>query len=250
MNKNYIKVIALGTALLFSSLSQAALVDLSTWQKDGKGYWQVQPDNGTVKQARHGNSSVFFKDGSNVRDTAINGQITVAPNWDNDFVGFVLGYQDNELRSTAADYWLIDWKKGNQNNSYAGLSLSHVTDGSQERSFWDHTPGAVTEVARATNLANAGWVGGITYNFDITHTANLIEVRVNNSLELSVTAAQAGVSEFTDGAFGFYNNSQSGVSYSSIERRIVDETQVPGPSTLAIFALGIAGLLARQSKKS
>ena len=91
------------------------------------------------------------------------------------------------------------------------------------------------------------------YTFDILYDKNLIEVFINDSLEMSVTAQEAGVSEFGDGAFGFYNFSQSNVVYSdpflSPTEDVVSEegkeklsTAVPEPSSLAMAGLGIVGM--------
>ena len=256
MNKNYLKTIMLGSTLLFSSVSNAALVDLSTWESDGVGTWNVQTGNDSVIQTTNGVPGVFFESGNNARGTTISGEITVGSSTDDDFIGFVLGYQDNELRSASADYWLIDWKKGDQffsslGSAVDGLSLSHVVDGTAESSFWTHATGAVDEVARANNLGSTGWVNNTTYSFDIIHTASLIEVKVNDIVELSVTAAQAGVTEFFDGAYGFYNYSQDNVTYAGITESVITPvTSVPEPSTLAIFTLAIAGLFSRKLKKS
>jgi hypothetical protein len=251
------KIALLSTAILFSNASQAALVDLSTWESDGVGSWNVQTGNDTVLQTTNGIPGVFFENGSNARGTAISGEITVTTSSDDDFIGFVLGYQDDELRSSTADYWLIDWKQNDQTfnglgSSLDGLSLSHVVDGTVESSFWTHASGAVDEIARATNLGSTGWIDNTTYSFDIIHTASLIEVKVNDIVELSVTATQAGVTEFGDGAYGFYNYSQENVQYAGITDRVIvpPTTSVPEPSTLAIFALGFAGLFSRKLKRN
>jgi len=251
MKKNNLKTLVLSAGILISSVSHAALVDLSTWESDGQGTWNVQAGNDTVLQTTNGIPGVFFENGSNARGTAISGEITVTTTGDDDFIGFVLGYQDGELRSATADYWLIDWKQNDQGAASDGLALSHVTNGTVENSFWAHTAGAVDEVARATNLGSTGWLDNTTYSFDITHTASLIEVKVNNIVELSVTAAQAGVSEFLDGAYGFYNYSQSSVEYAGITETIIPPVNsVPEPSTLAIIALGLLGFGSRKLKNN
>lgn len=238
----------LATSLLATSgFASAGLIDLSTWQHDGQGSWTTQgANNDSVFQSVNGQPTVFFENGSDARNTAISGEITVQTTGDDDFIGFVLGYQDDELHSSSADYWLIDWKQGNQGSASRGLALSHVSNGSVTNSFWEHNSG-ITEIARGLNLGDTGWLDNTTYSFDIIHTASLIQVKVNDVVELTVTAAQAGVSEFTDGSYGFYNYSQSSVLYAGIAER---QVSVPEPSTLAILGLGLLGLTSRRIKKS
>lgn len=247
MKHKLIKSTLVALSALVASTANAALIDLSTWQNEGQGTWTVQgANNDSVFQSVNGQPTVFFENGSNARDTAISGEITVQTTGDDDFIGFVLGYQAGELRSATADYWLIDWKQGDQGSAVDGLALTHIINGVSTDAFWSHGTGAV-EVARGTNLGSTGWLDNTKYSFDIIHTASLIQVKVNDVIELSVTAAQAGVSEFADGAYGFYNYSQSNVLYAGIEERVV--TGIPEPTTLAVFGLALLGL-ARKNKKS
>jgi hypothetical protein len=242
----------LGTCLLLGATSlvnvaNAGLIDLSSWEHDGQGTWAVQgANNDSVYQSVNGQPTIFFNDGSMARDTAISGEITVQTTGDDDFIGFVLGYSNDELTSGFADYWLIDWKQGNQGAASRGLALSHVSAGVATADFWGHGS-SVNEVARGTTLGDLGWGDNTKYTFDIVHTASLIQVSVNGNIEMSVSAADAGVAEFNDGAYGFYNYSQSNVLYSGLEERIV--TSVPEPTTFAIFALGLIGLTSRRLSK-
>lgn len=239
---------AIASLLIGSGAANAALIDLSTWQHDGSGTWNTQGiNNDSVLQSQNGQPTVFFQNGSNARNTAISGNIKVGSSSDDDFVGFVLGYQDNELNNASADYWLIDWKKGNQSTASRGFALSRVTNGATVSNFWDHTSG-VQEIARGLNLGDTGWANNVSYSFDIIHTASLIQVKVNDVLELSVSAVQAGVTEFTDGAYGFYNYSQDNVLYSGLEERVVNNS-VPEPTSLAILSLGLLGFVSRKLKK-
>ena len=243
--------IILPFALLYSSVSLAAPVDLSGWVAEGgNSSWNLQTlnaPNDTVLQTVNGQPTVFFESGSNALGTALSGSIKVTSggNWDDDFIGFVLGYDTGEIFSASADFWLIDWKQNDQNygpfgsNSQAfdGLALSHVTNSSPETSFWAHS-GGVNEVARAENLGSTGWQDNTEYTFDLVYTTNLIQVYVDNVLELNVTAAQAGVSGFSDGAFGFYNFSQQDVLYAGITK---DPANVPEPSVISLLLMGLAG---------
>lgn len=204
--------------LLFPITAQAASVDLTGWKKNGfkggnAGIWTVQSGNDSVVQSQNGDPTVFFLPESNAQGTSLSGTIQVQTTSDDDFIGFVLGYQDGELNSTNADFWLIDWKQNTQpfsgGTGFAGLSLSHVTGDiangpNAANSFWPHIS-TVNEVQRATNLGSTGWGDGIEYTFDLTFTDSLIEVFVNGEKEISYSGS------FTDGAFGFYNYSQQNV---------------------------------------
>jgi len=256
MNKK-IANLMIGATISISSAASATVIDLTSWESDGVGSWSVQAGNDSVLQTTNGVPGVFFESGSNARDTQISGEITVNESGDDDFIGFVLGYQDNELRSSSSDYWLIDWKQSDQywgpfgGTGLEGLALSHVVNGSVEASFWTHSNG-INEIARGNNLGSTGWVDFTTYTFDIVHTASLIEVQVNGNVELSVSNADAGVTEFTDGAYGFYNFSQAQVEYAGLTSVVLpptSPTSAPEPSTLAIFALGFAALFSRKIKK-
>ncbi|MDX2368639.1 MAG: PEP-CTERM sorting domain-containing protein [Colwellia sp.] len=253
-NFNLLNVFILTLASMsYSAQATPIPVDLSTWQSDGAGNWNLQSGNDSVFQSTNGDPTVFFESGSNAQGTQISGSIQVTSSSDDDFIGFVLGYQDNELSSASSEFLLIDWKQQDQNLSSTvigldGLAISKVNGAGTFNEFWGHT-GPVSEIARATNLGSTGWVDNQAYMFDIVFTSNMVQVYVDSSLEISITAADAGVASFSDGAVGFYNSSQASVLYAGITEQIVTQQPVPEPSTLAIFALGMIGLASRRFKK-
>ena len=238
-------------------------VDLSSWIENGfkgnngAGTWTVQgAGNDSVRQSSNGQPTVFFEAGSNAQGTALSGTIEVETTTDDDFIGFFLGYQDGELNSTNADFWLIDWKQGDQSGAFDGLALSHVTGdiangGAADPTFWEHT-GTVNEVQRATSLGSTGWADNTQYAFDLIFTSTQIQVKVDGVVELDY------MGNFTDGAFGFYNYSQPNVRYAGITEEIIvvdpcdtnppgvggcpPVGQVPVPGTLGLLGLGILGL--------
>lgn len=216
----------------------AVPVDLSTWQQEGAGNWVVQAGNDSVLQTINGEPTVFFAPGSNAQGTALSGRIQVTTTSDDDFIGFVLGYQAGELRSSSANYVLVDWKQANQDVASVGLALSLVSDGSNVNDFWAHT-GGVQEIERATNLGNVGWADNVEYAFDIIFNPNLIQVFVNGVLELNTTAAEAGLAAFGNGAFGFYNYSQQSVLYSALEERQAPPVDVPAPASALLLIPGL-----------
>mgnify|MGYP000126657103 CR=1 FL=1 len=242
--------LALGAAALSTSLisghAAAAAVDLSTWTEDGTGSWNVSGTGDTVLQTVNTSQpAIFYEAGSNAQGTSLSGSISVNTGTDDDFIGFVLGYQSGESTSATADFWLIDWKQGTQNGgggtAFAGLALSHVTDGSNGANYWPHF-GGVSEVQRAANLGSTGWADNSSYDFDLIFTSTLIEVYVDDVLELSYTAIDNGAA-FTDGAFGFYNYSQQSVEYAAITEDVV---AVATPSSFALILASIGGLLYRR----
>jgi len=236
---------------MLGSAAQAAPVpvDLSGWVEDGTGNWNVQPGNDSVLQTLNtGTPAVFYAPGTNAQGTALSGKITVnTSTTDDDFIGFVLGYQAGEVTSANTSFILVDWKGGDQQNAgqfgAAGLAISHVTDGSTANNYWGHT-GGINEIERATNLGATGWQEGVEYEFDIVFNANLIEVFVNGVKELSTTAAEAGLGSFGNGAFGFYNYSQDRVLYSALEEREAppQDPDIPLPATPLLLIPGLIGL--------
>ncbi|MCB1690737.1 MAG: PEP-CTERM sorting domain-containing protein [Halioglobus sp.] len=242
-------------------------VDLTGWIENGfhgnngAGTWTVQPGNDSVLQSINGLPTTFFKPGSNAQGTALSGTIKVNTSSDDDFVGFFLGYQDGELNSTNADFWMIDWKQSNQSPAVDGLALSHVTGNmstAPENDFWQHV-GTVNEVQRATNLGSTGWVDFQEYSFDLIFTATQIQVKVDGVVELDYAG------NFTDGAFSFYNYSQSNVLYAGITEEDLPDpcdtnppgqggcpptSDVPVPGTLGLLGLGLMGLTRIRRKRS
>lgn len=233
--------IILGSALIaLSTAASAAPVDLSSWLENGGGNWTVAGDNNSVFQSINTpDPAVFFND-TNSQGLALSGQITVDPNFDDDFIGFVLGYNNNDSGNSGADYILIDWKKGNQTLTggvfgSAGLAASHVTGAFDFNEFWAHS-GAVNELTRASTLGSTGWNESQTYDFDLIFTATNIQVSVDGVTELNINGS------FANGSFGFYNLSQEKVRYAGIEEGLAPPTQAPAPETFLLLLAGLSAM--------
>jgi len=251
--------------LLAGAQAPAASVDLTGWTAEGgSSSWNVEDPPDGVLQTVNGAPTVFFDPTvTSAQNTSLSGTIEVQTTGDDDFLGFVLGYESGEIFSDSADYFLIDWKQGTQSGWDEGLAISHVTDGSNGNtvttsgSFWQHTPGEVDLITRAENLGDTGWANNTEFLFDLIFTSTMIEVRVVGVTEISITPGDAGLTAFSDGAFGFYNYSQEQVRYSSIVETTCEEdptlpgceqddedpsVPVPAPGPLALLAAGLLGM--------
>lgn len=227
-----------------------APVDLSGWLIDGGGNWSLQSQtepNDSAFQSLNSAPTVLFNN-MNSQGTALSGTIVVQEaGGDDDFIGFVLGYKDNDLTGNPlTDYILVDWKQGTQSGWAAGMSISRVTGAISTcgtctgTDAWTHT-GNVALIDRAATLGNTGWADNTEYLFEIVFTSSLIEVTVDGVQQFSINGM------FSDGSFGFYNFSQPRVLYAGITEDVAPDPDptpqgIPEPGALALFGLGLAGL--------
>jgi len=252
----------LGAFCIFAGSATAASVDLSSWTAESyssvsgfpAGSWSVASGGGSVYQSQNGQPTFFYSD-FNSFGTSVTGKISVSGS-DDDFIGFALGFRPGDSANTAADYLLIDWKRGTQTFDFgtpsssgggsapAGLAVSRVTGVPDADEFWQHdnltgTPAGsgLTELARASTLGSTGWSGSTEYKFSFDFGPNNLVVKVDDVEQFNLSGS------FSDGRLAFYNFSQAGVTYSAFT---VDTgsfpAPVPEPEIYAMMGLGL-GLL-------
>ena len=259
---------ALG-ALAIASLTApagAATVDLNTWTAESytsvagflDGVWTPAPDGSSVYQSENGQPTVFFSDFT-AYGTKVSGKITVENGaGDDDFIGFVIGFDAGDSTSASADYLLVDWKRAGQGfnfgapsstpggNAPAGLAVSRVTGVPTADEFWQHADysaasgggaGAVEELQRGATLGSTGWNFATAYEFSFDFGPGNLVVSVDGSEEINIAGS------FANGRLGFYNFSQQNVRYSAFT---VDPGSFPPPGNAvpepATWAMMIGGL--------
>lgn len=242
--------------LLFAvaSTANALPIDLSSWSAltldypggQPAGNWVLGAGNTEVTQVVNADPS-FYLNNINQTSYSIDGSWQVLSGGDDDYMGFVFGYQNS------SNFYLFDWKQGNQSyvGAFAneGMTIKKMTgatgDGLADLSlaeFWENVSDlGDMEVLAQNHGSTEGWGVGTLYDFhlDFNTTAGEFSIVVK---EGATTLWDVTVNDatFTGGEFGFYNYSQANVRYAGFEQ--TGGIPVPEPSIFALAILGLAGI--------
>ncbi len=250
-------VIICSLFILTLTASVKADLNLNTWTENliaddtaGVGFVIDSPTK-TTTQSGGLTRAVLFS-GTFDRNFIMEGWVRVDTSFDDDFFGFVVGYNNNDYANAAADYILIDWKQGDQDFDFGsgtvtgvkGLALSKVTGSVAGVTpgndyAWQHF-GPVTEQLRANNYGTTGWLDNHSYNFKIVYTKYRVQLYIDGILELDYMGA------FGDGSLGLYQFSQREIEFSNLSM-----TYIPAPPAimLGILGLGTAGMKLRKKSR-
>mgnify|MGYP006136815293 CR=1 FL=1 len=207
-------------------------IDLGTWIQEGtlaNGNWQVTGGGNDVNQTINGEPTFYVSPDSFI-NVLITGDIQVTTAADDDWIGFVFGYNDPDLLNpNDYDFYLFDWKQADQN--FGG--------------FFGNEGYAMTKIdgpvvnfpqtfsAKAGPFANPiatqygpteGWNDFQLYSFALTYTSTRTVISINGDTVIDEYGC------FPPGRFGFYNYSQSNVQYSNFSYRVAAAFDVLTPN--------------------
>ncbi|MBL0913477.1 MAG: gliding motility-associated C-terminal domain-containing protein [Bacteroidia bacterium] len=202
---------------MFSQCGQ--WMDLHTWHREGDitSNWTVDPSGLSVYQSVNSPASFFVSDQEfiNVR---FSGQYSVANDGDDDFVGFVVGYKTPLNGNNAWDFMLLAQKRDifGGTNTPCDNFFGTVNGTGGQINLVNYTATAPSQLITHTcDNVFPGWAYNTVYNFTCLYTSSLIVVTINGDTLVN----QQGC--FDAGRFGFYNNSQSRVTYSNFTYEVL-----------------------------
>ncbi len=212
------KILALVLIFPVILIGQLIPIDLSNWSVEGNpanGNWVIAPDSLSVLQTING-APTFFVGPDILINTVVRGNLKVETTGDDDFIGFVFGYQRPVGNEDYFEFILLDWKQITQTwnpwTAQEGLTLSKVQGtvtgnlASGSVPYWDHSDSAFV-VLDTDYGADRGWLDNTEYTFELIYESNRIRILIDSVMIFNITG------DFPAGRFGFYNYSQSSVRY-------------------------------------
>ena len=241
---------------------QAAALDLSGWSAQTldfpggqtAGSWSLGPGNTSVTQTINADPS-FYLNNLNQTSYSIDGTWQGLTSGDDDYMGFVFGYQNS------SNFYLFDWKQGKQayqgQTAFEGMTIKKFTGATGNglvdlslAEFWENgvDVGGMSILAKNQG-STKGWVTNKSYNFllDFNLTPGDINIVIKDG---ATTLWDVNVNDttFTSGEFGFYNNSQQNVKYAGFEQT-GGTVVTPEPATMLLFGTGLIGAFVRKKRK-
>ena len=205
---------AIDRHVLQPTVGDPEVVDLRPWEiidfnfgSQTQALWEINPEGTEAEQHRNARASGLLSDFT-LKNGQVKGQFKVDTTSDNDYVGFVFGFQDTR------NFYLFDWKQTNQDRALRGMNIKrYKSPGSFD--LWG------TEISGGgQNLFHnsIGWKDRTWYEFSLSFhpgefTVTVTEVGTNIVLD-SFTVLD---DTYASGGFGFYNYSQDSVLYRGFE---------------------------------
>ncbi len=255
MTRTLLNLILVCTFFITSTKTSANLIDLNTWNQTGllsNGNWNVSADGTSVTQTKNGKPTFFVSPNSYI-NSEFTGTVSTQTAKDNDFLGFVFGYNGLD------DFYLFDWKQKKQaiNGKVAneGFTLSKISAGADVTTvngLWDHMGTGISILD--TDYGNGrGWANHVVYDITLGYSSTEINISINGGAFNNEQIFSLANLNNSAGQFGFYNSSQKFVNYSNFEENSCNmhcsAGDIPEPSILALFSLAILALTSRTLKR-
>lgn len=218
-----LRALAIAVVLLAGTVS-AQEIDLSSWSAysynfsggQPAGNWVLSNANHTVTQTINADPSVYL-DNINRTSYSMDGSWRVITTADDDFMGFVFGYQDR------THFYLFDWKQLNQNEpgygqAWEGFSVKKIAavnvSDLDHPDFWLSAGSAHSTILASNFGIDLGWQDNTTYFFHLDFWADSFKVIVKDGVGTELWNTTVIDGSYQEGQFGFYNYSQENVQYS------------------------------------
>lgn len=260
------KVVFVAVVLSFGLSTYGDPVDLTSWSPltldfptgQGAGSWVLGGGNTYVDQIYNADPS-FYLNNLNQTNYSMDGSWEVRTTSDDDFMGFVFGYQNS------SNFYLFDWKRGTQSSyggyANAGMTIKKMTgstgNGLNDLSlgeFWENAADlGDMEVLAQNQGSGLGWASNTLYDFHLDFNQNPGEIHI--VVEQGSTTLWDYTlydSTFLSGQFGFYNFSQQSVRYAGFEQTggVLVPVPVPGAFILGFLGLSYAGMKLRKREEA
>lgn len=204
---------------------QTTVCDLSKWNRIGlysddvrDSEWVLSDNNTKVTQLHNAKPSILLSD-FNVLNQEISGTWKTTDTEDDDFMGFVFGYQDT------GHFYLFDWKGADQGwedwgVAKKGMSVKLVNSEGEVtgRELWNSDNNdAITELYHNS----IGWQRNVEYTFNLVFRNGEFMITVSRGDDILDVIAISD-DTYKDGYFGFYNFSQAKVYYNGFYQKDLD----------------------------
>jgi RHS repeat-associated protein len=197
-------------------------VDLTTWEVVGipnpygasPSNWQVTSDQ--ALQLNNADPSMLLSDFV-TSSQRISGTLQVETETDDDFIGFVFGYQD------LGKFYIFDWKQGTQ----FFPEIQVLFEQGMTVTVFDQAAGTpldlgagLTEIGTVLFENTIPWEDGVDYEFSLAATPGKFTIVIlQDGLTLETITIEDDA--FIDGRFGLYNFSQNDAAYKNITQQAI-----------------------------
>ncbi|MFY0578496.1 choice-of-anchor A family protein [Cystobacter fuscus] len=180
--------------------------------------WILAADGLSVQQTKNSDPGIYMTN-LPATGTTLTFDLAVQTTNDDDYIGWVVAYDQGDITNPQAEFMLFDWKQATQSEpefvGRVGMAMSRVRGvvkpvGSDKLApFWAHK-GAISEEARALTLGSKGWADFVSYRVKMKYGLSRIQVWVDDVLQFD----QQGT--FPAGRFGFYTSSQEASKFTLV----------------------------------